>query len=216
MHCGRCGEKPAAWGTLLASFSAHRHRKSPLSVCTATCVDQSPVFLHDFVRRNYAWKWPKYSCSQGKRDGHCGAVSGKRFCPVTCGVCGVLLLVSCAVCGCTLCCSAEKPHDESAFLLSEHFCVSKRQSCGATSVCGRYIVSVKNCKEAVMQLPLVRKMSSRAVFVVNQSGAPKGCLLDHKLGAHFNTRGTSQSNYAGLLSVCCQERWLQTHLLQLI
>ena len=102
---------------------------------------------------------------------------------------------------CNLCCCAEKPDDESAFVVTPRFCVSNRQSCEETSICGRYIDSTEDCKEAVSELPLVRNRS-RTILTLNEPRAPKGCLLDAELRAYFNTAGTSQSNYAGLMSVC--------------
>ena len=106
---------------------------------------------------------------------------------------------------CNLCWCAEKPDDESAFVVTPRFCVSNRQSCEETSICGRYINSTKDCEEAVSELPLVRN-TSRAILTLNEPHAPKGCLLDAELGAYFNTAGTAHSDYAGLMSVCSVRR----------
>ena len=99
------------------------------------------------------------------------------------------------------CCCAEKPDDESAFVVTPRVCVSNRQSCEGTSICGRYINSATDCEEAVLQLPLVRNTNS-TILTVNEPRAPKGCLLDAELRTYFNTAGTSESDFAGLMSVC--------------
>lgn len=104
---------------------------------------------------------------------------------------------SCNLC----CCCAEKPDHVSAFIVTQQFCVSNRQSCEEISVCGRYIDSAENCKRAVLQLPLVRD-TNRTVLTLNNPRAPKGCLLDSELHTYFNADGTSESDYAGLMSVC--------------
>ena len=174
--------------------------------CAARCVDQSSTFITDVALRKYGMDVPHYACSKAKRDGQCGAATGKQFCPVTCDLCGALPPFFFGACrllstACSCRCCAEKPNEKGAFLVTPQFCVSNRQSCKETSICGRYISSVEDCKKALAQLPLVRNMS-RTILTLNDHRAPKGCLLDAELEAYFNAGGTSESNYGGLMSVC--------------